>query len=504
MNPCHLAWKLARRSILVFLLVLIASNARATVTWSSGTNTVLADTTTQDTQIVITGGTNTVQGLAGPPAGITSGGTLRLIAGGNGLQITGATVTLNSDNTFPGKLLLQGDLFTFASSTTAVIANGGANTNPGNFDLGSGTRLFTIAAGSVPSPGPDFSIAASVSNGGIEKSGAGIIALSGTNSYAGGTKLDAGTFYINSTTAIGTGFFTVNGPNTTIDNMSGAAITLANNNQFNLSGGDLTFIGSNDLNLGTGIFVMSNADRTITVSNSAATLTVGGRIQDAGQNRGLTKAGAGALVLGGDSLYTGPTNVSAGTLTLTGSLGNTTVAVDLNGTFFDDGTVNNDVSVSGVMGGTGTINGGLTTNSGGIVDLNGGTLTVNGAITNAGLFIVSNGAQLAGVTSFTNNGTLDLTTAGNFTPPPNFTNNGTIIDASVVKVKSMSKVGNKVTVSIDAYTGHMYQLQKSSSPSFSSVTALDTPKSANTGTVLQLIDNSATETSAFYRIVVNP
>src|SRR5204863_7859109 len=72
--------------------------SHATITWSGGTNTVGADQTAQDTHIVITGGSNTVLGLAGPPPGSSSGGVLRLIAGGTGLQITGASVTFNSDN----------------------------------------------------------------------------------------------------------------------------------------------------------------------------------------------------------------------------------------------------------------------------------------------------------------------------------------------------------------------------------------------------------------------
>src|SRR5205085_5394171 len=101
---------------------------------------------------------NTVLGLAGPPPGSTSGGTLRLIAGGNGLKITGVGITLNSDNTSPGRLLIQGDLFTFASSTTALISSGGAGVNPGNVDLGSGTRLITIAAGTVPCLVADLNI----------------------------------------------------------------------------------------------------------------------------------------------------------------------------------------------------------------------------------------------------------------------------------------------------------------------------------------------------------
>ena len=176
--------------------------------------------------------------------------------------------------------------------------------------LAAGPDSSQFAAGSVPSAGPDLSITAQVSDGGLEKAGAGIIALSGPNTYTGGTELDAGTFYINSATAIGAGFFTINGAGTTIDNTSGSPITLSNNNQFNLTAGDLTFIGTNDLNLGTGIMVMTNANRTISITDSSATLTVGGRIQDAGQDLSLTKAGAGTLVLNGENLYGGTTTVN--------------------------------------------------------------------------------------------------------------------------------------------------------------------------------------------------
>ncbi len=479
---------------------MLASNASATITWSGGTNTVAPDVTLQDTDIVITGGTNTVQGLAGPPAGTSAGGVLRLQTGGSGLQITGSGVTLNSDNTSAGVLLLQGNVVTSASSVSAFILNGGAATNFGMVDLGSATRLFTVASGTVPAPNPDLNVTAKVIDGGLEKAGAGIISLSGPNTYTGGTMLDAGSFDINSSTAIGTGFFTINGPNTTIDNTSGSPITLTNNNQFNLTNGDLTFTGSNDLNLGTGIMVMTNADRTINITNSSATLTVGGRIQDAGQDRGLTKAGPGTLVLGGNSLYTGPTNVSDGEVVLNGSLGNTTVDVGVNGTLINNGTVNNNVTVDGVLAGAGTINGNLNVDNTGLVDVTGGTITVNGNIVNNGLFVLGGGGQIAGGGSFTNNSTLDLQTAG--APPPNLTNNGTIIDASVIKTKSIVKSGQTVTVQIDSYTGHMYQLQKASSPTFASPSNVGPAKPGSTGMTLALTDMGATGTSSFYRIVV--
>lgn len=495
-----------RASLLLTVVALCAAilhDARATITWSGGTNTVGADQTQQDTQIVVTGGTNTIQGLSGPPAGSTSGGTLRLIGGGAGLKITGATITLNSDNTSAGRLLLQGDVFTFASSATALIANGGSATQPGNTDLGSGTRVFTVAAGSVPSGGPDLSITATLTDGGLEKAGTGIIALSGNNTYAGGTILDAGSFYINSPTAIGTSFFSVAGPNTTVDNTSGGPITLTNNNQFNLSGGDFNFTGTNDLNLGTGIFVMSNASRTVTVTNPAATLTIGGRIQDSGQDLGLTKAGPGGLVLGGNNLYAGLTTLSGGSLTLKGSTSNG-VNTAAGTTFTNDGAVYGDVSTSGLLTGTGAFHGSLVVNNGGTANFDGATIPVDGGIVNNGTFILRNGAQLTGETGFSNTGTLDVSTAGPFNPPM-FSNSGTVIDASVIKVKSIARAGNTVTIRVDSYTGHSYQLQKSTTtPDASAFTAnVNNPQTGTTGTVLTFSDSNASGTRAFYRVAVD-
>jgi autotransporter-associated beta strand protein len=279
---------------------------------------------------------------------------------------------------------------------------------------------------------------------------------------------------------------------------------LSNNNQFNLTNGDLNFTGTNDLNLGSGIMVMLNADRAINVANAAATLTVGGRIQDAGQNLGLTKSGPGTLVLGGNSLYTGSTNISGGTAVLNGSVsGNVSVAASA--TLDNHGIVGGNLSVSGTVTGAGTVNGSLVVNLGGTVDVAGGTLTVNGAVTNNGLFILSNGSQIAGVTGFINNGTLDLITAGTFNPP-NFTNNGTIINSSVVKTKSVSRAGNNFSVIIDSYTGHTYQLQKSTTtPAGANFTTNIGPsQNGTTGTVLTLTDPAATASPSFYRILVSP
>jgi autotransporter-associated beta strand protein len=72
----------------------------------------------------------------------------------------------------------------------------------------------------------------------------------------------------------------------------------------------------------------------------------------------VAKQGAGRWILGGNNTYTGATTVSAGTLLITGALGNSPVTVE-------DGAI---------IGGSGTIGGALTFAAGGRLDLTGATL----------------------------------------------------------------------------------------------------------------------------------
>ena len=160
----------------------------------------------------------------------------------------------------------------------------------------------------------------------LTKTGAGTVTLSGANTYGGTTTLSAGQLNINNASAISTGAFTISGG--AIDNTSGAAITLANNNTQNWNG-DFTFVGSTNLNLGTGAVTM-NANRAVTIS--ANELTVGGAI--GGGAYSLTKSGAGTLTLSGNNTYSGTTYVNAGTLqatTIAAALGPTNGSLVLNG-----------------------------------------------------------------------------------------------------------------------------------------------------------------------------
>jgi autotransporter-associated beta strand protein len=145
---------------------------------------------------------------------------------------------------------------------------------------------------------------------GLIKTGTGSLTLSGTNNtFSGGVQLNAGQLNLNSTNPIGTGTLTIAG-GTILDNTSGTAKTLANNNPQNWNG-DFTVLGSSSLNMGSGAVTMS-ASRTIAVSNS--TFTVGGVIS--GPGYGLTKNGAGLLSITAANTFSGPMVVNAGTLLL--------------------------------------------------------------------------------------------------------------------------------------------------------------------------------------------
>ena len=147
----------------------------------------------------------------------------------------------------------------------------------------------------------------------LTKSGAGILTLSGSNSFSGGLTLSGATagsqININSTNALGTGPFTISQGNVVMDNTSGSPVTnLANNAQS--WGNDITFNGSGSLNLGTGAVTLGG-NRNLTIT--ANTLTVGGTISGAFT---LAKAGSGTLALTASNAYTGGLTINAGTVVM--------------------------------------------------------------------------------------------------------------------------------------------------------------------------------------------
>jgi autotransporter-associated beta strand protein len=211
---------------------------------------------------------------------------------------------------------------------------------------------------------------------GLTTLSAGTLTLSGNNSGTGGVTLTAGTLNINSATALGAtaSAFNINGG--TIDNTSGTAKTLANNNPITLGGsfayGTSAGTASNNLNLGTGT-VSIGGSRIITL-NGAGALTFGGVLANtaaAGMsvtvNKGTGTTSTSSLNLGGISI-TASGDATARNFTLTG-----------------DGNIN---VTGGIVNGAGTGAGALIKSGTGILTLTGanaytGTTSINAGVLDA-------------------------------------------------------------------------------------------------------------------------
>jgi len=204
-------------------------------------------------------------------------------AGNTATDIISATITLN-DN---------------INITNAATAASGALTISGDIGEGAAGKTLTKLGAGV------LTLSGNNTYTGLTTVSAGTLTLSGANTGTGGVTLSAGTLNINSAQALGAtaGTFTISGG--TIDNTSGSPITLSTVTPIALNG-DFTFTGGNSLNLGTGAVTLG-ATRTVTVS--AGTLTVGGNIGDGSLGYGLNKVKSGILVLTGNNSYTGETKL---------------------------------------------------------------------------------------------------------------------------------------------------------------------------------------------------
>ena len=168
--------------------------------------------------------------------------------------------------------------------------------------------LFTNSTGGpsyvVSNVGDDTSATSGISgSAAVSITGGGTVTLAGQNTYFGGTTLTSGTLNIDNAQSLGAGSstFRINGG--TIDNTSGGAITLVNNNPITL-GGSFAYGGTQPLNLGTGAVTANPASLTITLNGTASALTLGGVVTNASNAaQTLTVAGAGnTLTIGGYAL----------------------------------------------------------------------------------------------------------------------------------------------------------------------------------------------------------
>ncbi|MBC8095012.1 MAG: autotransporter-associated beta strand repeat-containing protein, partial [Akkermansiaceae bacterium] len=280
-----------------------------------------------------------------------SGTTLSVsspVSGVKGLTVAGAgSVVLSANNTYSGGTTVAGGTLVLSNATDTLPNTGAVTINGGTLNLGANSDTvgdITVTNGTILGTGiltgSSYAIESGTINpqlagaGSLSKVGAGTtVALTGTNTYSGGTTVAAGTLQAGSPGAFGAGLVSVS---------SGGTLDL---NGFSLANA-LGVAGPGDGGIGA---LLNNTVTPVTLTN---TITASS----------FTVAGSGDFMLGDLS---GPANQvltvnGTGLLTLGGSVGNNISTIHVN----NGGTV--------VLAKTGTA-----LASGGDVNINSGTVKMD-------------------------------------------------------------------------------------------------------------------------------
>ena len=277
------------------------------------------------------------------------------------LTYTGATTV--QKNIIEGSQSVTGGTVYYKKYVNATLEVGGSGSLTSSAVTNNGNLIF--------SSDTDFTHNAVISgSGALIHDGSNTSTLSGTNNYTGLTNINAGTLAATVNDALGT-----NGSGTVI--ASGATLDLANvtystTEAITNNGGTLsTSTGTSSY---AGVMTLG-ADSTIDVDGTQ--LTISTAIGDGSNGYGITKEGSGTLILSGASTFSGDLTISAGTVTMTGTLADTVDVIN-SGTYDVDasdtiqslsgtGAVDlasgitltfgdaNDKTISGVISGAGNL-----------------------------------------------------------------------------------------------------------------------------------------------------
>lgn len=329
------------------------SSGTYTGTLTNGSGTVSVSKT--GTGGVVLNGTNSYTGatsIVGGMLGFTSlpassnvnmnGGDLGLAGGnftaalgtGNGqVQFTGtggfaAVGADRSVNIGSGIPLVWGTTANFLPAASTLLLGNSAATNmvtlQNTLDLGGSVRTIQVDRGSGP---VDARISGVVSNGGINKTGNGILQLTGTNTFTGGLTVSAGSVQVtpsgtlggagNNLVLSGTGTLDLNGLNFSLPILTGNNGGVVTNSSatpatLTITGGGTNFAGSINNGVGTVALNLTTGNTTLRgPSNFSGGTTVPSGAQ-------LTVAG---VVTGNSQMGVGPVNLTGGVLSLQGATG---------------------------------------------------------------------------------------------------------------------------------------------------------------------------------------
>ena len=246
----------------------------------------------------------------------------------SGVTITAAANDLGTIPTSPtaGRIVIENGATLRATEEFHIDANQGIS-------LSAGSGIFSVDASKAL-----FIESAVAGGGGILKTGAGNIRLTGSNSYSGGTVIEQGIIGITSDASLGdvTGRL----------KLDGGTIVAAQT----VSGGT---VSGATINAGRQV-VLANGKTSGMHAQTGLTLRYDGAIgeENGGGSAanlvfGASGAREGTVILGGANTYRGTTTVAAGTLVVNGSLGQGNLTVDAGAMLKGSGVINGFTSIQG-------------------------------------------------------------------------------------------------------------------------------------------------------------
>jgi YVTN family beta-propeller protein len=383
--------------------------------------------TTNGPLVQITGGTLMADALVKSDG---AGNTLNL--NGGFLNATNSTVTLRTILNLPAG---GTDTVTFGNPavqlSTSTLTLTGDGTNPGNFQVGTGSSLV-LSGGTQTLPGTVSTTGAVTVNsaatmGSLEQTGGvlngtGGLTVTGVLHWTGGTQNGTGTTVASGGVTMSGGTDKTLSRTLQLGAVSSLSATLStvglvidsagtldlNGQPFSVTSGTLTLTGTGSRLIGTGSSQLSVAATAIVAANTAGTATITPTLS----NAGLVDVQAGTLVLSGSVTNSGTFTAEAGTtLTVSGALTN-----------YSSGT-------STLTGGTYTVLGTMRI-AGANIGTNAATIILDGAssqllndttstnalanfATNAatGNFTIKNGRNFSQAGAFQNEGAITIGTA---------------------------------------------------------------------------------------------